>query len=236
MTDRSGAPPALEPAPVALAGCPHLVSVDGPWHAAAPSRAHRCRLLVAGRPTLERQQQHCLVAEHVGCPTWLEAHGDAGRRGRTGPFVATAPVVLEGPGVGLSVESAGRRLTAPVTVVIVGAALAALVLARGPLAPGTSDAGGEAPSASPAASVAAATGGSTPAAATPAPTARPTARPTATPAAATPAPATRTYKVRSGDTLSGIAVKFGTTVDAIAALNGITNPSLIRVGQVLTIP
>jgi LysM repeat protein len=39
-----------------------------------------------------------------------------------------------------------------------------------------------------------------------------------------------------GDNLSGIAARFGTTVAEIAALNNITNPSLIRVGQVLKIP
>ena len=45
----------------------------------------------------------------------------------------------------------------------------------------------------------------------------------------------RTYTVQSGDTLSGIAAKFGTTYQAIAALNGISNPNLIYPGQVLKI-
>ncbi|MEM0965073.1 MAG: N-acetylmuramoyl-L-alanine amidase [Verrucomicrobiota bacterium] len=44
-----------------------------------------------------------------------------------------------------------------------------------------------------------------------------------------------TYTVRSGDTLSGIAAKFGTSVDAIRFENGITG-DLIRVGQVLQLP
>lgn len=44
-----------------------------------------------------------------------------------------------------------------------------------------------------------------------------------------------TYVVKSGDTLSGIAVKFGTTYQAIAAKNGISNPNLIYPGQVLKI-
>lgn len=42
-----------------------------------------------------------------------------------------------------------------------------------------------------------------------------------------------TYTVVSGDTLSGIAARYGTTVAALASLNGISNPNLIRVGQVL---
>lgn len=44
------------------------------------------------------------------------------------------------------------------------------------------------------------------------------------------------YTVKSGDTLSSIASKFGSTVSKLAAANGISNPSLIRVGQVLTVP
>jgi len=54
----------------------------------------------------------------------------------------------------------------------------------------------------------------------------------------TPAPASKgsTYTVVSGDTLSGIAAKFGTTYQIIAQINGITNPNVISVGQVLTIP
>ena len=44
-----------------------------------------------------------------------------------------------------------------------------------------------------------------------------------------------TYKVQAGDTLSGIALKFGTTVNHLVAINGIANPNLIYVGQVLKI-
>lgn len=44
------------------------------------------------------------------------------------------------------------------------------------------------------------------------------------------------YSVVSGDTLSAIAKRHGTTVPALAQLNGIKDPSLIRVGQTLRIP
>lgn len=43
------------------------------------------------------------------------------------------------------------------------------------------------------------------------------------------------YTVKSGDTLSDIAAKYGTTYQKIAADNGIKNPNLIYPGQVLTI-
>ena len=43
------------------------------------------------------------------------------------------------------------------------------------------------------------------------------------------------YTVQSGDTLSGIAAKYGTTHQKIAQLNGMSNPNLIYVGQKLRI-
>lgn len=44
-----------------------------------------------------------------------------------------------------------------------------------------------------------------------------------------------TYTVKSGDTLSGIASKFGTTYQELAQLNRIADPNKIYVGQVLKI-
>lgn len=44
------------------------------------------------------------------------------------------------------------------------------------------------------------------------------------------------YKVQPGDTLSFIAIKFATTVAAIASVNNITNINAISVGQELIIP
>lgn len=44
-----------------------------------------------------------------------------------------------------------------------------------------------------------------------------------------------TYTVQAGDTLSGIASKYGTTYQELAALNGISDPNVIRVGQVLKV-
>lgn len=39
------------------------------------------------------------------------------------------------------------------------------------------------------------------------------------------------YTVRTGDTLSGIAAKYGTTYQKIAQMNGIANPNKIYAGQ-----
>jgi LysM repeat protein len=44
------------------------------------------------------------------------------------------------------------------------------------------------------------------------------------------------YVVKSGDTLSAIAIENGTSVAALVTANNISNPNLIRVGQVLEIP
>jgi murein DD-endopeptidase MepM/ murein hydrolase activator NlpD len=47
---------------------------------------------------------------------------------------------------------------------------------------------------------------------------------------------TRVYTVKSGDNLYNIARKYGTSVDTLVRLNGIDNPSLLKVGQHLLIP
>ncbi|MFQ6057419.1 MAG: LysM peptidoglycan-binding domain-containing protein [Anaerolineae bacterium] len=49
-------------------------------------------------------------------------------------------------------------------------------------------------------------------------------------------PCSRVYTVNPGDTLFSIAVRFGSSVWAIAHANNIPNPHLIFVGQVLCIP
>ncbi len=44
------------------------------------------------------------------------------------------------------------------------------------------------------------------------------------------------YVVQSGDTLSGIAAKHGTTVNQLVQMNGLSNPNFILVGQRLAVP
>jgi LysM repeat protein len=65
--------------------------------------------------------------------------------------------------------------------------------------------------------------------ATPAPTAVAEATPRASVAA-------KTYTVKKGDTLWGIAGEFGTTPQLLAEVNGLDDPRGLRVGQVLTLP
>lgn len=80
----------------------------------------------------------------------------------------------------------------------------------------------------------------------PAPGSSPAAATPAGGAAATPAPATTQasgqtqeaieHVVKLGETLYSIAKRYGVPLDKLAEANNITNPSLVRVGQRLTIP
>ena len=62
-----------------------------------------------------------------------------------------------------------------------------------------------------------------------------TVAPTVIPTSPAP-PARKTYVVQAGDNLFRISLRFGVTLDALMRANGITNPNLVYVGQVLTIP
>ncbi|MFP4394902.1 MAG: LysM peptidoglycan-binding domain-containing protein [Anaerolineales bacterium] len=82
----------------------------------------------------------------------------------------------------------------------------------------------------------------TPEITTPEPTEVPTEE--APPEAETPAPTEeaaavtgpQTHVVQAGENLFRIALRYGTTVERLAQVNGITNPARIHVGQKITIP
>lgn len=61
--------------------------------------------------------------------------------------------------------------------------------------------------------------------------------PAAAPAApAAPAPSTATHTVAAGDTVSGVAKKYGSSTAAVLSANGLSGASIIYPGQTLAIP
>lgn len=49
-------------------------------------------------------------------------------------------------------------------------------------------------------------------------------------------PRERRYRVASGDTLSGLAAKYGVTIETLAQLNGLSNHARLRAGRTLIVP
>lgn len=242
-------------APATQVVCPFLLASDGRWRSAAPAREHRCTAV--SPPAIlaaDKQRRLCLTAEHSACATYRVAtdHADTGEdraaRGRSAvrtsarDLVRTAPLVLDHGRLPVNVTAvaAERGLGQVALLILLAVAFAAILVARlsSSADPGGIVAGGATPSptdrASPAAS-------STPtlSPADPGPSVAASDIPSGSGAPAETPGATdvpTTYKVRSGDTLSGIAGRFGTTVTALTALNGIKDASQLRIGQVLKLP
>lgn len=230
--------------------CPYLATSDGSWRSASAIREHRCTAVAPPIPlALEKQRRLCLVAAHTGCATYgaAEAANPPARNAPTSrPIARMTPVILDHGrfDVRFPALRADRVSGQAVLVGVLGIALTAILVARPSNEAGTA---GAARSAGPGASepaptvVAAASTTPTPASTEPVPTDERAATLEPSPAAsptASPEPSTsgETYKVRSGDTLSAIAARFGTTVRVLAELNGISDPSRLRVGQVLKLP
>ncbi len=177
------------------------------------------------------------------------------------PVTKTAPLVLDRGRIALSMPILPvlpglpeRGVAQGGLVAVMAVAFGALVVARmGAGGPGLMPGGGPAGSPGPSVAATAPAGSDTPASAEPDPErtlvpteVEPSAEPSAEPTAeggATPRPTARptadapaTYKVRSGDTLSGIASVYGTTWQELAELNGIDDPRRLRVGQELKLP
>lgn len=255
MTDSVLPRPVTTPvSPDTAAVCPYLLAFDGRWRASTPAREHRCTVLSPPAVVAaEKQRRLCLSAEHVACSTYLAATNPTGAdeaaaagasHRQTRAVTRTAPLVLDHGRLAISMpmlrgeRGAGQQGG---LVALMAVAFAAIVLAR-------LSAGG--PGLTPAQAVGGASA-SPSVAASPASTVRPAAtegatrtlvptevEPTPAPPVATdrPAEAPRTYKVRSGDTLIGIAGEFGTTVPILMELNDIENARSLRVGQVLELP
>ncbi len=231
--------PAADAASVSgiLEACPYLRSADGPWRMAVPSRQHRCaRRPNATPPSLEHQRAYCLAADHVACPAY--GIGPAPDGDPHGRFLPPVPVILEHGSAPLRVPRADRRVIAPIAVAAIVVGLGAVVLLGGPFGGAAAPAPSPSPSPSPAASASASPSPlpspspmpSPSPAVSPSPSPRPSPTPTAPPVS------TRSYTVKSGDTLYGIAQAYHTTVKAIAALNNLKPPYTIHRGQVLKLP
>ena len=204
----------------------------------------------------DKQRRLCLVAEHLDCSTYraaMTAFEDAGSvldRPLHRPVTRTAPMVLDRGRIAISMPGLpDRGVGQGGLVALMAVAFGALAVTRlgggPPLTPAVGEPGAVS---SPSAAV-----GEGPAVATASPATtdapertlvpsdvEPTAPPaeTAAPPAKTPKPsaAATTYKVQSGDTLSGIAAEHGTTWQKIAALNKLSDPRRLRVGQMLKLP
>jgi LysM repeat protein len=234
--------------------CPYLVTPDGSWRSASAIRDHRCTAVAPPIPlALEKQRRLCLVAAHAGCATYgaaeaakLPARSDSASR----PIARMTPVILDRRRFDLRFPAlrADRVSGQAVLVGLLGIALTAILVSR---PSGDAGAAGAERSVAPEASepapteVAAALTAPAPQATEVVPTDEPAATPessvasspTASPTAgAQPSTSGETYKVRSGDTLSAIAARFGTTVRVLVDLNKISDASRIRIGQVLQLP
>ena len=162
------------------------------------------------------------------------------RNARTAEFGGHPDATGERPGPARGGGSRVRRAVAgPAAAAVVVLAALAVLVARLPGAAGTSPA-----PRSPLATVAAVvsqlpTVAPTVAASPETSTVAVSSPPTPSPVPVTPPPASApatTYRVKAGDTLSAIASRFGVSVSALQQVNGIADPRLLRIGQVLQIP
>lgn len=260
MTDVAVPGPATSSAaPDTAAVCPYLLAPDAAWRLSKASREHRCHAVApAALLTTEKQRRLCLVTEHTGCSTYIAAMASlqeaTPRRAHTDhrPVTRTAPLVLDRGRVAVAVPGLPEvGVGQSGLVALMAVAFGALAVTRlGTGGPELRPAGAPGVESSPRATVEA------PATLTPRPAASASQPPSRTlvpsdvestspPPAATPvtpepttAPssAPRTYTVRGGDTLSGIAGEYGTTWQVLAELNELEDPRRLRVGQVLQLP
>jgi LysM repeat protein len=245
---------AASPAAPSLAlprGCPFLQSEMGGWRLDLPSREHRCAAFSPPAPLApEKQSRLCLTAAYPSCATYIASLAAREARLGTQPLdratrwgLARTTTVIEDPG-GIRAWLLGalldRRRWPAIPAVLLVTTLFTLALSgfRADLpatAVATSSPGAPTRPPTPEPTQAATTPPTPAPSGTPEPTTVPTASAAPTPAP-TPAPTFRTYRVVPGDTLSAIAARFGTTVQALVDLNDLADPGQLSVGQVLQIP
>lgn len=236
--------------------CPYLVSLDGNWRSSSAVRDHRCVAVTPPVPlVLAKQRRLCLVADHVGCATYgaaMAARPQLTRR--TGSdlrtIARTAPVILDQSRFDLRLPALRPdRISGQALLVgLLGLAFVAIAIARPAGDGGALDtAGGTGASGpqvvSPLTTARPESASEPPASERPVTSASPFAtaptasrQPTSAPASAQPTGSGATYRVRSGDTLSAIAARYGTTTKVLADLNKIADPAKLKIGQVLRLP
>ena len=239
----------VEPAVSAMRDlCPFLLAADGGWRSVDANGQHRCTAVYPpAQLTTEKQRRLCLTPDHASCATFEAALAArepvaVDRPETARPMPSTTPVVMERSRFALPVRSLRPDKSAgqAALVILLAVAFMGVVVSR-PSGPGATSGGAAGPTGTPTAGAATATplasaalvdASPSPAEASPAP------QVTLVPTENTPPPSAvaTTYKVKSGDTLSGIAATYGTTWKVIAELNGIKDPTALRVGTVLQLP
>jgi LysM repeat protein len=238
--------------------CPFLaLESDAHVVVAGYDPEHRCGALLP-HEAIERARQlsTCLEATHTQCPRFAAAMQVRAESMPWTPPSQDAELLstrlVLGPESALRTLARGgqtrpRRLAIGAAaaaigmVAVTGGVLGALGALGDPEPPAAAEPSVEpTPSTAPASMPAI---GGRPDASVPAATAVPTPRPSPTPASTptpapsspTPAPA-RTYVVREGDTLWGIADAYGVSVVALMVANDIEDSDVILIGQELVIP
>jgi LysM repeat protein len=253
---RTAAPPI---APDTAAVCPYLLAADGAWRSAFASRDHRCTAVVP--PAIlapDKQRRLCLGVGHLECSTFVAAvaereaaRGAIPGRGPHRAIPRTAPLVLDQGRLAMLPGLPDRGVGQGGLVALMAVAFGALAVTRltgggpnvGPAvvadgSPPPSVVASSAPARTPAPTAPASSPDAGPTRTlvpsdvepTPSSGATAAASPAATPVATQ---ALATYTVKSGDTLSEIASAHGMTWQELAKINGIKDPSKLRVGQVL---
>jgi len=202
--------------------CPFLVSETAALpRAALPAEGHRCAAAGVAAPiSAQHQRVFCFTSQHRDCSRYLAV----ARQPLTSP-ARDAPRAAIASAAALMVAVVGA---AAVALLAIGNPFTVEPLAGDATPPATAAALATAPAVA-TIEVTLAPVSPTRILAAPSATATPPAspRPSATPA---------TYTVRPGDSLTAVAARFGVTVPALAAANGLAPTAQLRIAQTLVIP
>jgi LysM repeat protein len=236
--------------------CPFLaLSVDHRTAVDGFDPDHFCHALdPAESVDRARQAEFCLVEAHRQCERYVAFLGERGAVAGTYPtpapdaHLARTRLILDpqlrraGAGRFAPLGRSPRRWLVAGSVAAVGVAAAATAVAGGfnAFGPRTELAGRASPTVTLAPSPTAQPTAEPTAQPTAEPTEQPTTQPSANPSrpprsSPSAAPEAQTYVVKEGDTLSLIADRFGTSVEAILQANGLSS-DVINIGQELVIP